>query len=153
VSGPDAGALAPVADGIARGLFARQLPVEVLDGRTPGMDTLEGEGVERRVAFVAGLLARHGVATIVAVPASRAVRDRARAELGRLIEVNVRPAGAPAEPTEIEILVPEASPGAGVERTLHTLEVLEYLPPGQDRAYSEEEEREVIRRLKAFGYL
>jgi len=49
--------------------------------------------------------------------------------------------------------VPEPSPGAGVEQVLRTLEVLELLPRDEDRAYSDEEEREVIRRLKAFGYL
>jgi len=76
-----------------------------------------------------------------------------------MIEVYARPAHEattgyePPERPEVEIAVPEPSPGAGVEQVLRTLEVLDLLPRGEDRAYSEEEEREVIRRLKAFGYL
>jgi hypothetical protein len=75
-----------------------------------------------------------------------------------MIEVYVCTGAAPAgfEPPdkpEAEIALPETSPGAGAERVIRTLEVLELLPRGEDRAYSAEEEREVIRRLKAFGYL
>ena len=161
VTGPEQGAVEAIAEELARRLAARRVPVEVLDRRTPGVDVLAGEGLEGRAAFVAGLLARHGVAVVVALPvASRAARERVRAELGRMIEVYARPAyevaGAryePPERAEVEITVPEASPGTGVEQALRTLEVMDLLPRGEDRAYSEEEEREVIRRLKAFGYL
>jgi hypothetical protein len=74
--------------------------------------------------------------------------------------VFVRPLGrtaagayeAPEKP-EVEVTDPEPEPGAGVERTLHTLEVLGWLERDAGSAYSEDEEREVIRRLKAFGYL
>src|SRR5437773_702015 len=126
-----------------------------------GEDALAGEGLERRAAFVAGLLVRHGVAVVIALPvAARAMRERVRAELGRMIEVYARPAHEsagttyePPERPEVEITVPEPAPGAGVEQALRTLEVLDLLPRGEEPAYSEEEEREVIRRLKAFGYL
>src|SRR5207253_2509649 len=149
VTGPEQGAVEAIAEELARRLAARRLVVEVLDRRTPGIDALAGEGLERRAAFVAGLLARHGVAVVVALPvAARAARERVRAELGRMIEVH-----EPPERPEVEIAVPEPSPGAGVEQALRTLELLDLLPRGEDRAYSEEEEREVIRRLKAFGYL
>ena len=161
VTGPDPGAADAIAEELARRLVARHLAVEVLDRRTPGIDALAGEGVERRVAFATGLLARHGVAVVVALPvAARAARERVRTELGRMIEVYARPAHQapdttyePPERPEVEITVPEPSPGAGVEQVLRTLEVLELLPRDEDRAYSDEEEREVIRRLKAFGYL
>ena len=161
VTGPDPGAVETIAEELGRRLAARHVAVEVLDRRTPGIDALAGEGVERRVAFATGLLARHGVAVVVALPvATRAARERVRAELPRMIEVYVRPAHEaggtayePPERPEVEITVPEPSPGAGVEQALRTLEVLDLLPRGEDRAYSEEEEREVIRRLKAFGYL
>ena len=49
----------------------------------------------------------------------------------------------------------EIAPGdadRGVDRVLSPLEVLRLLPRDETR-YSEEEEREVIKRLKAFGYL
>jgi len=160
VTGPEQGAVEAIAEELARRLAARRLVVEVLDRRTPGIDALAGEGLERRAAFVAGLLARHGVAVVVALPvAARAARERVRTELGRMIEVYARPAHQapdtyePPERPEVEIAVPEPSPGAGVEQALRTLELLDLLPRGEDRAYSEEEEREVIRRLKAFGYL
>ena len=161
VTGPEQGAVEAIAEELARRLAARRLAVELLDRRTPGIDALAGEGLERRAAFVAGLLARHGVAVVVALPvAARAARERVRTELGRMIEVYARPAHQapdttyePPERPEVEIAVPESSPGTGVEQALHTLEVLELLPRDEDRAYSDEEEREVIRRLKAFGYL
>ena len=160
VTGPDQGAVEAIAEELARRLAARRMAVEVLDRRTPGIDALAGEGLERRAACIAGLLARHGVAVVVALPVvARAARERVRAELSRMIEVYAYPAhGAtagyePPERPEVEIAVPEPSPGAGVEQALRTLEVLDFLPRGEDRAYSEEEEREVIRRLKAFGYL
>jgi adenylylsulfate kinase-like enzyme len=161
VTGPEQGAVEAIAEELARRLAARRMAVEVLDRRTPGIDALAGEGLERRAAFVAGLLARHGVAAVVALPvAARAARERVRTELGRMIEVYARPAHQapdttyePPERPEVEITLPEPSPGAGVEQVLRTLEVLELLPRDEDRAYSDEEEREVIRRLKAFGYL
>jgi adenylylsulfate kinase-like enzyme len=161
VTGPEQGAVEAIAEELARRLATRRVPVEVLDRRTPGIDALAGEGLERRAAFVAGLLARHGVAVVVGLPMpARAARERVRTELGRMIEVYARPADEgsgttyePPERPEVEITVPEASPGAGVELVLRTLEVLDLLPRGEERAYSEEEEREVIRRLKAFGYL
>ena len=160
VTGPEQGAVEAFAEELARRLAAHRMAVEVLDRRTPGIDALAGEGLERRAAFVAGLLARHGVAVVLALPvAARAARERVRAELGRMIEVYARPVHEattgyePPERPEVEIAVPEPSPGAGVEQALRTLELLDLLPRGEDRAYSEEEEREVIRRLKAFGYL
>jgi hypothetical protein len=152
VTGPEKA----LADAVAARLAARHVPVELLDERTPGIDALAGADLERVVAFVARTLARHGVSTVVALAAStRAGRDGARAELERMIEVHVHEGAGgvtPPERAEVEVLVPEPSPGSGVERTLRTLELLGFLPPG-DRVYSEEEEREVIRRLKAFGYL
>ena len=126
VTGPDLEAADAIAEELARRLVARHLAVEVLDRRTPGIDALAGEGVERRVAFATGLLARHGVAVVVALPvATRAARERVRAELARMIEVYVRPAHEtggtayePPERPEVEITVPEPSPGAGVERQM-----------------------------------
>jgi hypothetical protein len=154
VTGPDSARVEAVADEIARRLSARHLAVEVLDSRTPGIATLLGEGAERRTIFVAALLARHGVASVVALPASRAACQQARADLGRMVEVYVPEAHAASPdyepPDRPEVEVDDAG---GVERVLRTLEVLGHLPRGEDRGYTDEEEREVIRRLKAFGYL
>jgi adenylylsulfate kinase len=160
VTGADAAAVRTVADRVAARLAGRELTVEVLDERTPGIDALAGDALPARAAFVAGVLARHGVATVIAVPAPRrADRDRARVALGRLIEVWVHHGGAPPagyeapERAEVEAALDAASPDDAAGRVLQTLEVLDYLPRTGDRAYSADEEREVIRRLKAFGYL
>ncbi len=159
VTGPDQGATETLADQLARRLAARHLRVEVLDSRCPGIDALAGEGFAGRACFVVGALERHEVIAVVALPLpTRAERERVRAELGRMIEVSVRSAVAapgyePAERAEVEVFIPEPSPGAAVDQVLRTLEVLDLLPRGEDTAYSEEEERQVIRRLKAFGYL
>lgn len=161
VTGPKPAPVQAITHEVIRRLVARHVPLEVLHEHTPGVEALTGPGLERRVALVAAMLARHGVATIVSLPAPRrADRDRIRAELVRMIEVYVWPLGEstpaayePPEKAEVEITVPEPSPGAGAERVLHTLAVLGLLPRDAGAAYSEDEEREVIRRLKAFGYL
>jgi len=158
VTGPERSRVEAVGDEIARRLVARQLPVEVLDLRTPGIDPIAGEGAESRAAFVAATLARHGVATVIALPvATRVARQRARDALPRMIEVYVPSTTPPAAtsyeaPDRPEVEVRDES-GRDVERVLHTLEVLGFLPHTSNRGYTEEEEREVIRRLKAFGYL
>jgi adenylylsulfate kinase-like enzyme len=114
--------------------------------------------MERRVAFVASLLVRRGVAAVVAVPCPcRAVREEIRVIAGRFIEVYV-PGGAPSafEPPdrpEVQVDYPDTEPDGAVERTLRTLELLHYIPPADDPSYSAEEERAVIKRLKSFGYL
>jgi adenylylsulfate kinase-like enzyme len=160
VTGPDGHAVQSVAGEIGRRLEARQVRVEVLDARTRGIEALD-PCPERQVPFVAATLARHGIATVVALAAdTRAGRERARAAIPRMIEVYVRPAAAsetgayeaPERP-EVEATFPEQQGGTAAEQTVRTLEVLDFLARAGDPSYSEEEERQVIRRLKAFGYL
>lgn len=157
VTGPDTTVVERVALEIDGRLRGRGTPTELIDSRTPGAEVLRAEGA---ATFVAGALARHGVITVVALPApSRAARDRARAALGRLIEVYVPSsgcAGAAYEPplrAEVEVAVPELGTGDAADRVLRTMELLGFLEPQAGTAYSESEEREVIKRLKAFGYL
>jgi adenylylsulfate kinase len=80
-------------------LRAEGVPVEVLDGDevraalSPelGFSPAEREAHNRRVIYLAKLLSRNGVATIVSlISPYRAVRDAARQELGRFIEVWVK---------------------------------------------------------------
>jgi adenylylsulfate kinase len=150
VTGPDDAACARVAAAVAETLAERHVPVECFDARTPGAEALACGSV----ACAAGALARHGVATVVALASpSRAARDAARARLGRMIEVYVPTATAapgyePPDRPEVE----SADPGEAAARVASTLEVLGLIER-DDRAYSAEEERQVIRRLKAFGYL
>ena len=159
VSGPNDDAVARVAAAITDRLGQRRIEVETLDARTPGIDALAGATMDRRVAVLARCLVRHGVTAVVAVPSpTRAARDEIRATVGRLIEVYVAVAGAradyeaPVRP-EVQVDFPGSELAAACERTLRTLELLGYLRPADDPSYSAEEERQVIRRLKSFGYL
>ena len=157
VTGADTEAVRAIAADIGRALTARNIAAETLEHATCGVDAVDGP-VEQVVTFAATALARHGVATVVALRAdTRAVRERARAAIPRMIEVWVRTTGvagyeAP-DRAEVEVTLPEPRPGAATHATLHTLEVLGFLPRRAAESYSDEEERQVIRRLKAFGYL
>jgi hypothetical protein len=160
MTGADASAVRDVAARVASRLATRHVAVELLDDRTPGIEALAGDGFAARAAFVAATLARHGIATVVAVPAPRREdRDRARTAVGRLIEVWVRRGDAASggyeapERAEVEAALDTTSSDDAAGRVLQTLEVLGYLSRAGDRGYSADEEREVIRRLKAFGYL
>ena len=153
VPGPEPRDVDDVVSLLVGNLTGRQLTVETIDARTPGVSGLDDATAGAAVVLAAGLLTRHGVVTVVALPGTRAVRDRARADLGRMVEVYVpgdRPNYEPPERPEVEIAPGDAD--RGVDRVLSTLEVLRLLPRDETR-YSEEEEREVIKRLKAFGYL
>jgi hypothetical protein len=157
VTGADTEAVRAIAADIGRALMARNIPAETLERGTCGVDAVDAP-VERVVTFAAAALARHGVASVVALRAdARGVRERARAAIPRMIEVWVRTTGAPGyeapDRAEVEVTLPEPHPGAATDRTLHTLEVLGFLPRRRAESYSDEEERQVIRRLKAFGYL
>jgi adenylyl-sulfate kinase len=83
---------------LAGELARRQRAVEVLDGdevrqrltRDLGFSKAERDENVRRVAWVARLLARHGVVAIVAlISPYRAVREEARAETADFVEVHV----------------------------------------------------------------
>ncbi len=87
-----------IADGVADELRARGLAVEVLDGDVVRKSLSKGLGFSRedrdenirRIGFVAGLLARNGVAVIVAaISPYRATRDEVRASVGDFVEVHV----------------------------------------------------------------
>ena len=128
--------------------------VELLHADRPGLESI---GTPGGLAAVAELLAGHGVHGVVAeAGSSRAMRDEYRRRIGRMIEVYV-PADDPAAsweaPAQAEVEVDAASGTAGVARVLRTLELLGYLKERDDVAYSPDEEREVIKRLKAFGYM
>lgn len=83
---------------LADELGRRRRAVEVLDGdevrtrltRGLGFTKEDRDENVRRVAWVAGLLARHGVMAIVAlISPYRAVREEARAEIVDFVEVHV----------------------------------------------------------------
>jgi hypothetical protein len=154
VTSAQAGAAQEVAVLVAEALAARELPVELLHAERPG---LEPVGTPAGLAALAALLAGHGVHSVVAESsASRALRDDVRRRLGKMIEVHVEADAPPASweaPAQAEAEVNPAAGAESVARVLRTLELLGYLKPRDDITYSPDEEREVIKRLKAFGYL
>jgi adenylyl-sulfate kinase len=87
-----------IASELERRLRERELGVEVLDGDVVRTHLSKGLGFSkedrdtniRRIAFVASLLTRHGVAVVTAaISPYRAVRDEARQMIGRFVEVYV----------------------------------------------------------------
>lgn len=56
----------------------------------------------------------------------------------------------PPERAEVQVDFPETELDVAVERTL---ELLGFIKPADDPSYSDEEERQVVRRLQSFGYL
>jgi adenylylsulfate kinase len=88
-----------IAAELARRLRERELGVEVLDGDVVRTHLSKGLGFSkedrdtniRRIAFVAQLLTRHGVAVIsAAISPYRAVRAEAREMIGNFVEVYVK---------------------------------------------------------------
>lgn len=155
VTSASAGAAREIATLLAESLAAREPAVETLYAERPGFESI---GAPAGLAAVAGLLAGHGVHSVVAeATSSRATREAARRTLGSMIEVFVESGATPTPsweaPPQAEAEVEASAAPAGVARVLRTLEVLGYLKPRGDQAYSPDEEREVIKRLKAFGYM
>jgi adenylylsulfate kinase len=88
-----------IAAELARQLREREIGVEVLDGDVVRTNLSKGLGFSkedrdtniRRIAFVAQLLTRHGVAVIsAAISPYRAVREEAREMIGNFVEVSVQ---------------------------------------------------------------
>lgn len=87
-----------LARALEKELLRRSRRVEVLDGDEVRLRLTKGLGFSkadrdeniRRIAYVARLLARHGVVSITAaISPYREVRDEARAEIGDFVEVYV----------------------------------------------------------------
>ena len=87
-----------LSEALAKELRRRHHRVEVLDGDIVRENLSKGLGFSRedrdvnvlRIAFVAGLLSRNGVAVIVAaVSPYRTTRDEARRRIGDFVEVHV----------------------------------------------------------------
>lgn len=158
-----------IAEGVATQLRARQQSVEVLDGDVVRTHLSKGLGFSkqdrdtniRRIAWVAGLLTRHGVIAITAaISPYRDVREEARAQIGRFVEVycdaplevltdrdpkglykkalageikNFTGVNDPYEPPhapEVHLRTDRSAPQQGVAHVLRAAELLGYLPVG-----------------------
>jgi adenylylsulfate kinase len=155
-----------ISDELARLLAARHVPVEQFDIRTPGLDVFtsadptESGRYERRLGFLADILNRHGVAVIVATMSpSRNLRDTLRNEIPRFMEVYVKhrgPAGAhqyeePLRP-DVEIAPATEIATMAAERIIQALESRHYIPRAAE-VTDDDEEQQIIKRLKDFGYM
>jgi len=158
-----------IADELACLLSARHIPVEQFDVRTPGLDIFAsadpsetGHRYERRLGFLAAALNRHGTAVIVATMSpSREMRDSLRSEIPRFMEVYVKrrdPVAAghryeePLQP-DLEVTPAAELATAAAQRIVRALESQAYIPRAGQAMAEEEEEQQIIKRLKDFGYM
>ncbi|MGZ4430456.1 MAG: adenylyl-sulfate kinase [Gaiellales bacterium] len=171
-----------------RGLSA----LEILDGDVIRTELCKGLGFSRedrdenirRIAFVCKVLTRAGVPNIVAaVSPYREARERARAEVGRFVEVhcaatadqcaardykgNYAKARAgeihhftgvddpyePPEDAELSLDTVAQTPEQCVALILAKLEQLGYLGGGGGPVYSASEEQQVASHLESLGYM
>ncbi len=151
---------------VAEALGADGLRVEVLDGDVVRQRLTRGLGFSkedrdeniRRIGFVAHLLARNGVITLVAaISPYRAVRDEVRALIGDFIEVYVNAPLEVCEQRDAKGLYRKARAGelkgfTGIDDP--------YEPPlapevecRTDRETVEESGRKVLAALRARGYI
>ena len=150
-------------------LSAKGFPVELLDGdeirerlsKGLGFTKADRDENVRRISYVARLLTRHGsIAIVAAISPYRGVRDEARAEIGRFVEVFVdcpveeciqrdvkglyRKAlsgqvphftgiSDPYEPPlkpEVVVHTHKETPDQSAYRVLHALQIMSYVPAG-----------------------
>jgi adenylylsulfate kinase len=105
---------------VASQLSACGLPVELLDADALRLTISRGLGFSkedrdeniRRIAFVCGLLARHGVVVLVsAIAPYREVRAEIRSQLGRFVEVYVNAPLAVCEERDVKGMYRRARSG------------------------------------------
>lgn len=96
LTGLSASGKTTIAQEVKNALLARELPVEVLDGDMIRENLSKGLGFTRadreinlrRIAFVAGLLVRHGVVVVVAaITPYQSIREEVRGTIGEFVEV------------------------------------------------------------------
>jgi len=181
-----------LARALAQRLTERGLSVEVLDSgriraqinRSLGFSREEIEENTLRLAYECVLLNRNGVVSIVgSVSPYRAVRDKAREQIGDFVEIYCRcpmevlmkrdskglyeralkneiehMAGVNApyeEPLKPEVLLntDQLEVEEAVNQVIKTLEVLGRLDRHEGAAYTEQEEEMIRQRLEDLGYL
>lgn len=181
-----------VANAVADRLRARGLAVEVLDSgrirsqinRSLGFSREEIEENTLRLAYECKLLNRNNVVAIVgSVSPYRAVRDKAREQIGAFVEVYCRcsmevllqrdtnglyekalrdevkhVAGVNApyeEPLKPEVLLntDQLSVDEATTQVIKTLELLKRVRRDRGAAYTPDEEEMIRRRLEDLGYL
>jgi adenylyl-sulfate kinase len=181
-----------IAVGLAKRLEAEGYPVEILDGdefrlrlsRGLGFSKADRDEHIRRVSYVAKLLTRVGAFAIVAaISPYRSIRDEARSEIGRFLEVHV---DCPVEecarrdvkglyqkafrgeianftgvsdpyeaPLQPEVVVQthRETLDESTAKILRALPSFGYPPVGGSEVLSPDEEAEILSKLKDLGYI
>ncbi len=155
-----------VADRVAEILRAHNLKVERLDGdvvrkslcRDLGFSKKDRDENIRRVAFVAKLLTRNGVAVLTSfISPYREIRDEARREIGEFIEVYVKCPLEVCMSRDVKGMYKKAIRGEIKEFTGISDPYEEPVNPElvleTDRETLEESARKVLDYLKKSGYL
>ncbi len=181
-----------IATALAKRLEGTGHPVEILDGDEFRLRLSKGLGFSkadrdehiRRVAYVAKLLTRVGaVAIVAAISPYRSVRDEARAEIGRFLEVHVDCPVEECIKRDVKGLYQKAMRGEiasftgvsdlyeaplhpevtvethretldeSIVKILRVLASFGYPPPEDPGALSPEEETEILAKLKDLGYV
>ncbi|MBC7349780.1 MAG: adenylyl-sulfate kinase [Candidatus Aminicenantes bacterium] len=155
-----------VADRVAEILRSHNLKVERLDGdvvrkslcRDLGFSKKDRDENIRRVAFVAKLLTRNGVAVLTSfISPYREIRDEARREIGEFIEVYVKCPLEVCMSRDVKGMYQKAIRGEIKEFTGISDPYEEPLNPElvleTDRETLEESARKVIDYLKNSGYI
>ena len=169
ITGPSGAGKTALARAVEGALLERGCAAEVLDdgelraALAPdlGDEPRDQDALARRLSLVAGVLARNGVAALVAARSPwQATRDelRARAEtpfVEVFCDAGDPQGGAHELPAEPEVAVDRRrdTPDAACARVLLTLERLDLIPKVPGGAYTAAEEEEVRRRLKDLGYV
>lgn len=147
-------------------LSQRGLPVEVLDGdevrqrlnRGLGFSKEDRDDNIRRISYVAKLLSRNGVVAITAaISPYQAVRDEARQEIGRFVEVYVKCSLQACVDRDVKGLYRQALAGEITNFTGVSDPYEEPLSPEltvqTDRESPEASLRRILARLEELGYL
>ena len=179
LTGPEGSGKSALAGPLKAALEEKGCRVEVLTdeeagaglGLEPRAGRPEREAYWRRLAFVAHVLVRNGLAVIVdaRIP-SREAREAARAGIGPFVEIyldcpeEVRRDRGAAEAAPQESFEPPVRPEAvlrtdvetpadGLARVLRTLELLGLAGPEREAGYSEADDAVLRKRLEDLGYL
>lgn len=151
---------------LAQELPSRGLPVEILDGDEVRQRLTKGLGFSkedrddniRRIAFVAKLLSRNNVCAITAaISPYRSVRDEARRDIGRFVEVYVKCPVETCIARDVKGLYRRALAGEISNFTGISDPYEEPLDPEvvveTDRESTEASLRRIVKRLDDLGYL
>jgi len=155
-----------LSDALAPQLRALGKRVEVLDGDVVRAHLSKGLGFSRedrdanvaRIAFVAHLLARNGVAVVVAaVSPFREARERARATIGHFVEIHLAPPLETCIRRDVKGLYRKAIAGEIPQFTGISDPYEEPLSPelrvDTSRITVEEAVAQILSRLRELGYL